>query len=632
MNKTKDCLNDYFKIMFPLAITFYLLRVYEYFTSGIKLTYSHCFAQIIAKYLYFDTCTWLLYCALLFIPFLLVFTLNKKVGSYFLLTINTITIAVFFGLLVVFSERLVPFDHELFVRDASESFSIITNVVTGRFQVVFPVLIYIIIYYVLYRFIFLKRNISTVSIYVMALLSVISVLLIRFTKPLIANYEQFQEYYLVTNKLHYFTSDSYLYLLKKNTKNINQTNKEAVLKEIDYYQQIHKQRYIDKEYPLLHIDESKNVLKDFFRVSDTVPNIVIIIAEGLSSDFSGEDAIAGSFTPFLDSLAKHSLSWYNSLSVAQGTFGSLPSIIGSLPYGSRGFTQLSKPVENVTLVKILKKNNWNTYFFAGGDINYDNFAGFMRLQETDFILENFGPKYKKMGMGPEGWSAGYPDDALFNRSLEVLNSIDHTPYLSIYLTLTTHTPFIFDQSEYYGKLFDNKLKTMNLSQSKRRKLFYYKPMLASFLFFDDCLRNFFKAYQKREDFKNTIFIITGDHHHGFYPTRNLIDDYNVPLIIYSSLLKKGLKMNSVNSHLNITPTLLAYLKDSYHLKYYPRYVPWLSGILDTCSTFRNIHHLPFMLTNRNIDDYLYNNYYIAKDQLYINVVDLRHKDKNCSLK
>jgi hypothetical protein len=141
----------------------------------------------------------------------------------------------------------------------------------------------------------------------------------------------------------------------------------------------------------------------------------------------------------------------------------------------------------------------------------------------------------------------------------------------------------------------------------------YKPLWASFLFTDNCLRNFFAAYSKRKEYKNTIFIITGDHHHGFFPTRNEIDDYNVPLIIYSPLLKKPIKFNSVNSHLNITPTILSYLKGSYHLKYFPRYVSWLADELDTCQTFRNIHKIPFMMTNRDINDYLVGNYYVGGD-------------------
>ena len=616
MNKTKDCLRDYLKICLPLAVVFYLLRFYEYFTSGIKLATNHNFFVIIVKWLFFDTYTWLVYIAILFIPFLLLYLIHKNIGRYFLLIVNGLTILGFFGLLVVFSERLVPFDHELFVRKASESFSVVENTFTGRFLFISPIFIYIIVYVILYKSKLLQKSSKTVFSLTIAVLSVCSLLIFCITKPSTKKYSQVQDYYLVSNKLQYFIADSYAFLFKNVKIDFNKTNKEDIAKEIDFYENSHEHHYVDKEYPLLYMDEPKNVLKDFFRQSDTVPNIVILIVEGLSRDFSGDDANAGSFTPFLDSLASNSLSWYNALSSAQGTFGSAPSILGSLPFGERGFSLLMVPPEHISLIKILKRNNWQSYYFTGADLNFDNFGSFLRLQGTSYILTRFGPKYKRMGLDKDGMSTGYPDDALFERSLQVLDSIHKTPYLSVYLTVTTHSPYIFAQSKQYEKLFEKVLESRKLSESRKRYLRMYKPLWASFLFTDNCLRNFFASYRKRKEYKNTIFIITGDHHHGFYPTRNEIDDYNVPLIIYSPLLKKAVKFNSVNSHLNITPTVLSYLKNSYHLKYYPRYVPWLADELDTCRTFRNIHQIPFMLTNRDINDYLDNNYYIGGNQLY----------------
>ena len=62
-------------------------------------------------------------------------------------------------------------------------------------------------------------------------------------------------------------------------------------------------------------------------------------------------------------------------------------------------------------------------------------GGFIRLQGTDMILTKYGAQYKEMGVGEEGWSMGYPDDALFNRSFEVMDSLKQTPYLNIYLKL-----------------------------------------------------------------------------------------------------------------------------------------------------------------------------------------------------
>ncbi len=615
MNRVKKGVTEYLKVNVVLLIIFYLLRIYEYFTAGIKLTIRESFLSVLSKCLFYDTFTWLIYCALLFLPFLFIYLINRKVACYFLHFLNIITIFTFFGLLVVYLERLIPFDHELYVRSFSDTISTTVNEVTGRFMLVFPLIIYILIYIALSIFLNQKKSWNKYVVLTFGSLMIISVILIRFSRPNTPNYKQIQTFYLVNNKLHFFIFDSYTFLYMNAHKQVE--SKATVLKAITEYQTLNHFRFVDPEYPLLHIDDSKNVLKDFFRKNDTVPNIVIIIFEGLSRDFSGKDAIAGSFTPFLDSLSNHSLSWYNCLSNGQGTFASLPSIIGSLPFGDRGFTLLTQPPEHISLVKILKKNNWGAYYFSGGEINFDNFGGFMRLQGVDYISSKFSNKYKMMGVDKQGMSAGYPDDALFNFSFEVLKSMKHEPYISVYLTLTTHTPFIFDQSVEYQKLFEKEMKRRNLSDAQKRNLRNYKELWGSCLFSDNCVRNFFSKYKKQSEYKNTIFIITGDHHHGYYPARNEIDDFNVPLIIYSPLLTKPVRFNSVNSHLNIAPTILALLKENYHLKYYPRYVPWLGDVLDTCRSFRNIHHTPFMLTNRDINDYLYGDKYIGGEQLYI---------------
>ena len=615
MNKIKDIFSTYFRITFPLLPIFLLLRVYEYITSGIKLSINHSLIVVFAKAFFFDVSSWLIYNALLFLPFFVLYLIHKKTGKIFLHVFNILVIIGFFGLLSVFSERLIPFDHELFVRHISESFSTVTEVITGRYWIVLPIFVYLGLYSFFYRKWFAKIRLSNITVYSILFLVLLSVVFHRLSAPSIKNFEQVQEYYWVSNKLNFFVSDSYVYLFRSKKYNLKNANKEDVAGETERYQRFMGKHWVDPDYPFLKMDDSKDVLHDFLRQSDTVPNIVIIIYEGLSRDFSGDDAIAGSFTPFLDSLANHSLTWYNCLSNGQGTFGSAPSIVGSLPFGNRGFTLLTVPPEHISLIKVLKRNNWQSFYFTGAELNFDNFGSFFRLQGTDFILTHFGPKYHRMGLDKNGLSCGFPDDALFNRSLEVLDSIPHTPYISVYLTVTTHSPFIFDQAKQYEKLFEKRMRDMKLPEAKKRNLRLYTPLWASFLFTDESMRSFFAAYKKRKEFKNTIFVITGDHHHGFYPTRNEIDDYNVPLIIYSPLIKKPVKFNSVNSHLNIAPTLLAYLKNSYHLKYYPRYVTWLSEELDTCRTFRNVHKIPFMLCNRDINDYLSDGLYIG-DQLY----------------
>ena len=143
------------------------------------------------------------------------------------------------------------------------------------------------------------------------------------------------------------------------------------------------------------------------------------------------------------------------------------------------------------------------------------------------------------------------------------------------------------------------------------------------MFADDCIKNFFEKFAKKSEYKNTIFIITGDHHIGSFPSTGGIDDYHVPLIVYSPMLKAPKKFYSVNSHNNIAPTLSNLILNNYpHLKNRPSEVPWMADVMDTAVAFRNNQSMPFMEWSREITDYIYKDYYLSGTQLYKLTPDL----------
>jgi len=76
----------------------------------------------------------------------------------------------------------------------------------------------------------------------------------------------------------------------------------------------------EKNFPFLHTDQTPDVLSPFFDSTAIKPNIVFIIVEGLGRSFTNEGARLGNFTPFLDSLSRHSLYWPNFLSEGGRTF------------------------------------------------------------------------------------------------------------------------------------------------------------------------------------------------------------------------------------------------------------------------------------------------------------------------
>jgi phosphoglycerol transferase MdoB-like AlkP superfamily enzyme len=376
--------------------------------------------------------------------------------------------------------------------------------------------------------------------------------------------------------------------------------------------------YISTEYPFLRKNNTPDILGQHFTVGTAKPNLVFIIVESLGRAYSGEGAYLKSFTPFLDSLENKSLYWKNVLSTAGRTFEVLPSVFGSMPYGKSGFAELGGDMpDGMTLINLLKERGYVSRFFYGGDANFDNMRVFLNKQKIDFLIDenDFDKTYKKMPANSGNFTWGYGEKDIFRKGFEVLASADSQPRLDIYLTLAMHDPYRIPDQQYYNSRVEGRFNFLNFTEAQKTEYRKYLPNYASVLYFDDAIRNFFNEYQKRQDYNNTIFFITGDHRMSSPPISSQIDRFHVPLIIFSPMLKSPVKFASVVSHLDFTPTVAAFLKNNYGMSF-PATVPWLGQGLDSLTTFRSNISIPFIRTKNEIIDYLDYDYFIVNDQLF----------------
>jgi len=375
----------------------------------------------------------------------------------------------------------------------------------------------------------------------------------------------------------------------------------------------------DANYPFLHADSTKDVLSPFFNSGNKAPNIVFVVVEGLGRAFSNENAYLGSFTPFIDSLSQHSLYWENCLSSAGRTFEVFPSVLGSLPYGQHGFAELGEQMpSHLSLISILADNGYNSSFFYGGDSKFDNMKLFMEWQNVNHIYDEttYDHSYQKLPVNSQGFTWGYGDSELFRRYLAELDKQpDNLLQVNALLTVSTHSPFKLNDQNKYDALFEKRMRDLKFDAITMNQHREYKPQYASILYMDDAMRHFFKSYALRPSFKNTIFIITGDHRMPDIPMSTKIDRYHVPLVIYSPMLRRTAQFSAVVSHLDITPSLLAYVKSQYHIKT-PSLVTWIGAGLDTVRYFRNNSNYPLMPTKQGVSEYLSGNYMISGNDVF----------------
>ncbi|MEP2688709.1 sulfatase-like hydrolase/transferase [Maribacter dokdonensis] len=379
-----------------------------------------------------------------------------------------------------------------------------------------------------------------------------------------------------------------------------------------------------EEYPLVQGPIIENVLGDYFELKKEKPNIVFIMVEGLGRDFVGEGAEFGGFTPFLDSLTTKSLYWENFLSNTGRTFGVLPSLLGSLPFGKSGFMELEEYPNKLTMFSVLKNNGYHTSFYQGTNSSFDKVDRFLNSENVDFILDKsgFGIQYQQQAEDAAGSSWGYPDKELFKKSISLERNEDQ-PRLEVYMTISTHEPFIPPNQDFFETKVDQILKNGDFGSRETKIIEKNNNVFATLLYTDDAIQWFMESYKSQPNYENTIFVITGDHRLIPIPQRNSISRFHVPLIMYSPMLKKTRKMSSISSHFDVTPSILALLDNAYEMKM-PKKVAWMGGALDMETAFRSTKNIPLMRNKNELKEY------ISNEKLYTNG-DIMELDENMDI-
>ncbi len=507
----------------------------------------------------------------------------------------------------------VPLDQSFY----SYKLEDITNIILSSGD--FSWISFIVFIFILFSYFFLlkiKFN-SILPFTIIWLVWIITIPNISYSHVKAKFFESSQEFYLVKNKAIYFIEQSAKYYAA-NRETKERYSHAIITKTAHEYASIYpNNNFIIPTYPILRKRNDPDVLGQFLHLKDSMPNIVFIILESMGRNICGPNARFGSFTPFLDSLIKHSLYWENFLSNADRTFGAIPNILGSLPFGDKSFHEHKEkalPLHQ-TLISLLNKNNYRTSFYYGGWNHFNNMDDILNASNIDFILDKFDSSATKIKSDTKGFSWGYDDKSLFRQYLKIINSdsVKNTTRLDILLTLSLHQPFMPpNESNYLSQL---KKIVGNLPKAKQESIKPYIKPLTTVLYVDDALRYLFKEYRKRKDFNNTIFIITGDHNIHAMPDNNELCQYNVPLIIYSPMLKSNKKFTCIGSHQDIYPSILALLDNKYKLKL-PMVTHAISNGLCVSPYFEQNKVIPFFLGRNLNTSILDNGYYFTQDKCY----------------
>ncbi|WP_306352651.1 LTA synthase family protein [Flavobacterium sp. '19STA2R22 D10 B1'] len=291
------------------------------------------------------------------------------------------------------------------------------------------------------------------------------------------------------------------------------------------------------------VERNFHPIKSYNNNPTTKPNIVLFITESYGREYSGAfnkgttipDYV--SYTPFLDSLAEHSMIYTNAYANGSKSIHGMSSVLAGIPSFKTAFTSSPYPKQKIqSLVSTLKEEGYDTSFFHGAPNGSMGFLGFGNILGFDHYYgkTEFNDDSQFDGV----W--GIWDEPFFQFMKKTFDQ-KKEPFFGTIFTVSSHEPYKIPE-KYNGKFPVGHLDI--------HKCVGYT---------DYAMKRFFEAASKEPWFKNTIFIITADHCNQTYYSeyQKVINHYAVPILIYKpgDTSFKGAS-DEIAQQIDIYPTIL----------------------------------------------------------------------------
>lgn len=270
-------------------------------------------------------------------------------------------------------------------------------------------------------------------------------------------------------------------------------------------------------------------------------NVVIIILESFSTEFTGIANSYKGYTPQFDALAKQSYYFKYNFANARRSIEGLPAVLCGIP------AIMAEPVITSDfsnnrfecLPKVLGREGYQTYFLHGahnGSMHFDTFSKIAGFE--NFVGLNEYPKDDKTHFD-KYW--GVLDEPMLQYAAKILDESKKPALVSVF-TLSSHHPY-YVPPKYEGKFSKGTLEIHE-----------------SIGYTDHALGQFFETAKTKDWFNNTIFVVTADHTQKTDQPeyKNFLGYYRVPMMIYVPGLKKKITVdpNRITQHIDVIPSVL----------------------------------------------------------------------------
>lgn len=299
-----------------------------------------------------------------------------------------------------------------------------------------------------------------------------------------------------------------------------------------------------KVYMVSESDIEKYVqpIKQYHNFPATKPNVVVLIMESNGREYFGSfnknQDIPGykSYTPFVDSLAQHSLIFTNAYANGFKSIHGMSSILAGIPSFIDAYTSSAFVKQKTqSLVSVLNDEGYDTSFFHGAPNGSMGFLGFGNILG---IQHYYGKTEFNNDAEFDGvW--GIWDEPFFQYMKTVLDKKPQ-PFMATLFSVSSHEPYKVPE-KYAGKFPKG---DVNIHESIG--------------YSDYALRQFFAFAKKEPWFKNTIFVLVADHTNTVF-----YDEYykeflrnTVPILFYTADERFKGENDDWAQQIDIYPTIL----------------------------------------------------------------------------
>lgn len=279
-----------------------------------------------------------------------------------------------------------------------------------------------------------------------------------------------------------------------------------------------------------------------------VRNVVVVLMESFAGYYTGALGSPLGITPEFDRLSREGLLFTryfaNGTHTHQGMFATM-ACFPNLP----GFEYLMQEPEGghafSGLPQLLSQRGFDDLYVYNGDFAWDNQKGFFGKQGMrHFIGRN---DYVNPVFSDPTW--GVSDQDMFDRAVTELNALDHTrPFYALLQTLSNHTPYALPDPLPVDAVSGQGVNDEHLTAMR---------------YADWALGRFFDQVRNQPWYKDTLFVVIGDH--GFGTPRQLTDldllRFNVPMLLIAPGITErfGTHNDIVGTQVDVVPTIMGRL-------------------------------------------------------------------------